>query len=231
MSRTAASDGDERRPRRTYKAEAAAHLRSQILSGALPPGSRIDQDAVSDALGISKLPVREALIQLESEGLIVNVAHRGAFVGLTSPEDILDSFEVYGLASGLAASRAVDRITPEQLARLESICDQMDASHDMAELQELNRQFHRLVSQVGGSGRLRAILRYLTSSLPANFYEFAPHWRETANREHREIFEAIRDRDKERADHAMAQHTWHGGEHAVEVLKQRGFWASVETPT
>ena len=90
--------------RERFAEEVASELRELILAGTLPSGSRIDQDAVAESHGMSRLPVREALIALEQEGLVVNTQRRGAYVAQFTPEDVLDQYEVYGLVAGIAAA-------------------------------------------------------------------------------------------------------------------------------
>lgn len=122
--------------------------------------------------------MREALIQLESEGLIESKTHRGSYVAMTSPNDVRDHYNIFGLVNGLAAERAAKTISAESLASLELTCEQMEASQDPVALQDLNVEYHRLVNREGGSRRMLAVLRYLTNSLPGRFYEFATGWDE-----------------------------------------------------
>jgi len=92
--------------RERFAEEVASELREMILAGRLGSGERIDQDAVAESHGMSRLPVREALIALEQEGLVVNTPRRGAYVAQLSPEDVQDQYEVYGLVAGIASARA-----------------------------------------------------------------------------------------------------------------------------
>jgi DNA-binding GntR family transcriptional regulator len=216
----------KRGARKTMKDEVATHLREQILSGGLLPGEKIVLESISAVMAVSKLPVREALIQLESEGLIETRAHRGSYVAMTTPGDVLDHYQIYGLACGMAASRAASNILKEQLDLLDQVCSAMECSHDMEYLQRLNIEFHRIVNHAGASGRLLAVLRYLASSLPGNFYEFAPEWSHDANLHHREIVKSLRDGDGAAAGKSMSEHTRLGGEFAVKILQDRGYWGA-----
>lgn len=212
----------------TLKEEVAAHIREQILSGKNLPGSKIDLDEVSALMGVSKLPVREALIQLESEGLIESRTHRGSYVAMTTPDDVRDHYHIYGLVCGLAATRAATTMSADELDKLESVCERMEASDDQAVLQDLNVEFHRLVNRAGSSRRLLAVLRYLAHSLPGRFYEFAEGWSHDANQHHREILGHLRARDGQAAGRAMSEHTRLGSEYAVKLLEERGFWGAPE---
>lgn len=220
-AKTAASS---RRPRATLKDEVAGYIRELILAGEILPGSKIDLDGISDVMGVSKLPVREALIQLESEGLIESRTHRGSYVAMITPDDVRDHYHIFGMISGLAVSRAAATMTDERIAELEGICEAMENTDDPTLQQALNIEFHRLVNREGSSGRLLAVLRYLASSLPGRFYEFVPAWGHDANVHHREIVDLLRSRDGEAAGRAMSEHVRSGSEFAVKTLEERGYW-------
>ena len=91
------------------KDEAASYIRAAITSGDLPARSRIDQDVVAQALGISRAPVREALIELTQKGFVDAILRRGAFVAELTPADIEDYYEVVASVFGLTTRRAVSR--------------------------------------------------------------------------------------------------------------------------
>ena len=216
------------RPRRNLKDEVAIYIREQIFSGAFKPGEKIDQDGIALELGVSKLPVREALIGLEAEGLVTNLARRGAFVADLTPEDVLDHYAIFGLLAGLAYERASERITEEELAGLEEITSRMEATDDLHEQEDLNARFHRMIHQIGGSRRLKSVLRMLVQSIPRGFYEFTPGWSDQAMRDHRAILKALKERDGEGAARAAQEHLAAGGEAAVAMLRATGFWNGQE---
>ena len=208
----------------SLKDEVAAYVREIILSGEILPGAKIDQDEISAILGVSKLPVREALIQVESEGLVQTKMHRGAFVAQITPDDVRDHYHIYGLVCGLAASRAALTLTDEQLDALEGIAEAMEQSRDAELLEQLNVDFHRHINRAGGSRRLLAVLRHLANSLPAHFFESTPGWEDLANKHHREILQRLRARDARGSGEAMVAHVRAGAEFAVGVLASRGYW-------
>lgn len=212
-----------RRP--NLKDEVAGHLRDLILSGRLRPGDKINQDGIAAQLGVSKLPVREALITLETEGLVENVARRGAFVAQLTPDDVLDHYAIYGLLSGLAAQRAAANLSEDALDRLAAIIDRMEASEDAKEQEELNFRFHQTINKAGGSRRLISVLRLLSSNLPTRFFEFTTDWPDRAHTDHRQILRALRSRDGDAAAAAMGEHLRGGGEYAARTLRSAGFWS------
>lgn len=210
--------------RRSLKDDVADYLRTEILSGVMKPGQKVDQDAVAAALDVSKLPVREALIALESEALIENIPRRGAFVASLTPEDVFDHYAIYGLISSLSAERAAERLSDKDLERLEEINKAMANANRAEENEQLNFEFHRIINQAGASRRLASVLRLFALDIPNRFFEFTPDWNERAVSEHREIIERLRARDGAGAAEAMSAHLRSGGEYAVRALQAAGFW-------
>ena len=204
--------------------EAARFIRDQILAGEVRPGQKIDQEAVASALGISRLPVREALIVLEADGLVENIPRRGAFVSRLAPSDIHDHYEAYGVLSGLAASRAATLMDGEALDRLQRIADRMSQTDDPREQDQLNYEFHREINRAGQSRRLVAVLRTLSASMPTHFFEFNSEFRPQAEKEHQEILDALRARDGRVAADGVASHFRNVGNQAVTTLRATGYW-------
>ena len=204
---------------------AASYVRQEIFSGMLKPGQKIDQDGVATLLGVSKLPVREALISLEHEGIVENIPRRGSFVAALTRVDILDHYQLIALASGLAARRAVEYLRPEDFDRLSAILDELEKTASPDRQDELNAAFHRSINLAGGSLRLRSALRLLTQTMPEHFYEFAVGWNENAKDEHRLVLAALRVRNGEAAEKAMVEHITSGGQYAVRRLDEVGFWS------
>jgi DNA-binding GntR family transcriptional regulator len=203
----------------------AIELRDMILSGRLGFGERIDQDAVADAHGMSRLPVREALIALEQEGLVVNTPRRGAYVAQLSAEDVLDQYEVYGLVAGLAAARAAERLTADEVADLRKAHVQFGKAKGGAAQQRSNEEFHRIINRAASS-RLRSMLGLLARSLPSHHYMFDSAWAALAAKHHAKVLVAIEHRDPPGARAAMTEHLVASGHQAVVALKKKGFWSA-----
>ena len=100
--------------------QVSEHIRRLIFDGGLHPGDRIPQDAIVAELGVSRIPVREALIEMARDGLVVNEPHIGAFVGEFDEQVLRDHFEIVGLLQAMAAERlmASDPDTLQQLRGL-----------------------------------------------------------------------------------------------------------------
>jgi DNA-binding GntR family transcriptional regulator len=212
------------RPRRNLAEDVADHIRDAILTGRLRPGERIDQDALAGELGVSRLPVREALIALDQEGLIHTLPRRGSYVQRLQPDDITDHYEIFGHVSGLAAARAATRLDEQGLAAVRAVHDAMAAATDPQEQERLNFEFHRLVNAAGASRRLTSVLRLLSRSLPMHYYEFVPGWSAAAQEQHGQILAALERGDPQAAQQAMQRHLADSAQHAVEVLRRLDFF-------
>lgn len=202
----------------------ADQLRQRILYGQLRAGARIDQDATAHELGVSKIPVREALVQLATEGLIDYFPRRGAFVAEVSTDDVIEHFAIYGALAGRAAARLASSHSDAQIDDMTAILASMDASSDPDELELLNFKFHRVIEIGGGSRRLTALLKSLKEGIPSGFYHANPRWKGVGHRDHKRILRAIRNADADTAATAMAEHLVHSGEFAIELLRSRGWW-------
>jgi DNA-binding GntR family transcriptional regulator len=209
---------------RGLKELAADEIRDRIFAGELRPGHKVEQDAIASDLGISKLPVREALISLEAEGIVRNIPRRGAFVAALTPEDVRDHYQVYGLASSVAAERAATRMTDADLEYLRVAHAAMTEERDPERQAELNFDFHRQINVAGGSRRLLSVLEVLSRGIPTRFYETHPGWSTVAHADHTLILRALEEKDGAAAATAMASHLREGGEYAIRVLKESGFW-------
>ncbi|GEM29602.1 putative GntR transcriptional regulatory protein [Nocardia neocaledoniensis NBRC 108232] len=210
-------------PPTSLKTTAVQEIRRRIFAGELRPGDKIDQDEIADALGISKLPVREALIALELESIVDMPPRRGAFVAPMTRDDVRDHYWLLGVVSGLAAARAAERIAASSLDALGRILDRM-VTASSRDRETLNFEFHRMINRASGSRRLLTELKVLGSAGPHGFYETHDDWSETADRDHREILAALRVRDADTARTVTEKHFLHGGDRAVHMLETRGFW-------
>ena len=216
----------ELRPRRrpNLADEVAAHIRDAILSGRLKPGQRIDQDAIADELGVSRLPVREALISLDREVMVHTIPRKGSYVSRIDRDDIADHYQIFGQVAGLAAARAVARLDEDGLMQLIDLHERMAAADSLQEQQRLNHEFHRTINLAAGSQRMSSMLQLLARSLPMPYVDFPPEWLDEANRQHKDILDAFRRRDTLAAQRAMEQHINASARHAIEVLERLDFF-------
>src|ERR1700682_3154662 len=122
----------EGRDRLVQNASVAATelIREAILEGRLEPGARLKEEELARELGISRTPVREALLMLQAEGLIETVPNRGAVVRTHDADDLIDLYQLRALLEGYAARQAAARVSDEELDLLRESCDRFDAIAD-----------------------------------------------------------------------------------------------------
>ena len=139
-------------------------LRDRILSGAIPPGERLVESRLSEELGVSRMPVREALRQLASEGLVTIEPRLGASVTSFSPEQVRELVEVRATLEGLNAKLAAQRHDARQIAEMEKILEEgarLAAVGDPATLMQMNQRFHDALGSIAANSVLQEIMRSL----------------------------------------------------------------------
>jgi DNA-binding GntR family transcriptional regulator len=211
-------------PRRSSGDEAALHIRRMIFDGELRPGERVPQDEVAAALGISRIPVREALIALEREGWVTIELHRGAFINALDEGTVRDNYELFGVTYGFAARRALDRGVGELLPRLKEIQTGLDATDDPAEFTTLAFAFHAAVVDAAQSPRLRVVLRAMSALVPGDFFVAVPDAVAGQRRGLTAIHRALKRGDAEAAADEYLKTMRRVGEHVVAVFRARGLF-------
>jgi DNA-binding GntR family transcriptional regulator len=195
--------------RRTAHQSVRDSLRRAILGGVLSGGTRLVQADVAAQLKVSTTPVREALRDLAAEGLIQFDPHRGAIVHELNLNELVEVYEIRKVLESLAIRKATQRITAEQLAAAAALQDKMDGEHDSGAWVEYNWQFHSLLERAANSLRLASMVKTVQDAAAiyvGHSLKVEPQRMATGNREHREILEAMRRRDADRAVALLVQH-------------------------
>ena len=199
-------------------------LRDDIIRGDLVPGQHLRLEEIAARFDVSTMPVREALRDLEAEGLVTIFPHRSAVVAQLSADDLQDIYDIRATLEEMATRLAVPLVTKATLTELTSLVEQMD-SHlgDVVALVKLNHQFH--LTLYAASGRkhlceLNRILRYRTQHyLHAFIVELGRM--PQAQVEHRAILEACKRGDAEQAGTIMHDHVAQVGHAIIEYIRQR----------
>jgi DNA-binding GntR family transcriptional regulator len=213
-------------PRRSSGEQTALYIRRLIFDGTLRQGDRVPQDEIARALGVSRIPVREALLSLEREGWVTIKPHRGAFIGALDEAVVRDHNALYGLVYGFAARRATERSTPTMVARLREITAELGQRDDPAEVARLNHEFDKMIMDAASSPRLRAVARAMVGIVPGNFFELIPGAIEVERAGSRAILAAVRAKDSERAAQAYARKLDQQGALVAEMFKARGLFSA-----
>ncbi|GAA1394225.1 GntR family transcriptional regulator [Pseudonocardia kongjuensis] len=183
---------------RTAHRDVTERLRDAIVSGVLPAGSRLVQAELAATLEVSVTPVREALRELESQGLVDFDPFRGATVHQVSLAELDEVYEIRRTLIPIAARERVRTITDEEIEEAEAIASAMSLRSDSTRWVEDNRRLHRLLDGTSGQVHLRAIMRRLAdiSSLYVGLSVTTdPTRRRRAREDHKELIRAYRKRD------------------------------------
>mgnify|MGYP004465655949 FL=1 len=186
-------------------------IRENILSGKYQKDEELKEKTIGEELGVSRTPVREALRQLELEGLVTIVPNKGAYVVGISQKDIKDIYEIRCRLEGLCARWAAETITKEQLDELEEnifLSDFHAAKGNAEQLVELDNKFHEVLYTASNSRELRHVL--------SDFHHYVQRVRMItladstravdSNNEHRKIVEALKKHDADLAEKLANQH-------------------------
>lgn len=207
------------RGRRTIQEIVAEALRDAIVTGRLKAGERLHQDGIASKLGVSRMPVREALRQLESEGLVVFTPHRRVSVAELSADELREIYEIRTALEVLALDLALPRLSPQDLARLAALLDQMDRVVDPGRWLVLNRTFHGILYHSSGRSHLCALIDSLRDNVERylHIYVSGVEHRAQAQAEHRKILRACRRRRGAEAKKALRRHL-HGTVERLEAF-------------
>lgn len=191
-------------------ARVADELRSAILRGMYPPGTRLRQEELANQYGASRVPVREALRILESDGLVTTVANAGAWIARLSLDECVELYQVRERIEPLLLRYSMPHLLSEQVDRLATLAEEMAAVHDVERFLELDREFH-LGSYAGASTTfLGQTVERLWNTTQHYRRAFTQLLNEDSHRilhdEHHMLVVAIRDGDSTEAERVLLGH-------------------------
>ena len=201
----------------------ARAIRRDILAGRLQENQPLRQDKLAEQLGVSKVPVREALIQLKAEGLVTFLPNRGAVVSLLSPREVDEIFTMRAALETTALKRAVERLTRADLIRAQGALEIMDQEADPAQWSELNWEFHATLYQAAGMPRLLETI----GQLNANVGRYLVIYLDSLGRQglsqeqHWSMLRACRVRNSHQAVRILTEHIEQAARRLVSFLEQR----------
>jgi DNA-binding GntR family transcriptional regulator len=200
-------------------------LRERILDSQYAPGQSLSIDGLARELGVSKIPIREAIKQLEAEHLVEVVLHVGARVASISLADAENLYPIRHALNELATRLAVPRITDAEIDRLDRLQAQMDAAlaaGELARIEPLNRELHQAIAEASGNPPLAELFRDLMARC-SGFRAGVPADRRrvvAAMREHRAILKTMRARDFEACLAISHEHSVATADHVIERLRE-----------
>ncbi|WP_307789410.1 GntR family transcriptional regulator [Mycolicibacterium baixiangningiae] len=207
--------------------EVAAHLRAEIMTGALRPGTFIRLDETAAQLGVSITPVREALRTLRGEGMVKLEPHRGHVVVPMTRGDIEDIFWLQASIAEKLAASATEQITELQIEELERLNDALLAAvelHDPEEVAFAEFAFHRAFNHASGRIKLAWFLLHVARYLPPLMYATDPSWGTEAVASHRELIAALRRRDADTVVRLTTGQFTDGAQRLITRLEKIGLW-------
>ncbi len=201
----------------------ASFLKQDIISGRLSAGERIYAEEVAEQMGVSRIPVREALIGMDRDGWLRTEPNRGGiFVCGFRSDDILDHYELRGAVFGLVARRAANTSSSKDLAALQQQYRQLRRTPDNDAFGSANDQLLRLLNDVGASPRLRAALRITPSMVGDDFFAIVVGARPIQQSGLALVLKAIADRDGDAASEAMTELHRRQGIALIATFETRG---------
>jgi DNA-binding GntR family transcriptional regulator len=197
--------------RRSFSEHIAIWLRDAIRSGELADGAELNQIALADQFGVSRVPVREAMRQLQAEGWIDAKRHQRAVVRGISRERILEILELRAVLETFLIEKAIATITDVEVARLTALCDEMDATADHQHWLELNQTFHSGLYASANSVTATELLEGLSAQVERYVRSHGEHISREgeADAEHRAILAAAGRRDVSEAQRLVQLHIGH----------------------
>jgi DNA-binding GntR family transcriptional regulator len=216
----------EQATRKQLRNVVAERMRKAILDGYYKPGEWLRQERIAQELGVSQMPVREALKELEAEGLIEHVPYRGARVSKFSAEDVWDLYTHRAFLEGRAANFAAKNITPEEIANLKQLQKDMEANlapESVMAYRSINRNFHEAVVFASRHEYLIRALSQLWVVFPSmmiiNFSATAaqpiPERDQRDIEEHHRIIDTLEKRKSELAEEYVREHILSAGQQLI----------------
>ena len=201
-------------------------LREAILKGEFTPGERLMELQLASKLGVSRTPIREAIRMLEQEGLAVTVPRRGAEVARMTEKDMEDVLQIRAALDELAVQLATEQITDEQFDALEQARQNFEnslKSDDVKEIAQADVAFHDAIYNATGNAKLVSMLNNLREQMYRYRVEYLKD--ETIYprllKEHKDIAESLRRKDKSRASETMREHVKNQAEAVKDMIRQQ----------
>lgn len=198
----------------TLREKIVETIRSAIVNGQLPAGTRVAEPDLADRFGISRTPIREAFRQLESEGFITVIPRKGAVVASFSAKDVSDFYDLKALLEGYAARCAAKVLTEKDLSKMEAVNRQIEAAaakKDLRKVLVLHNEFHDIFLKACGNEKLHSIIQGMVMQFQRFRLVLAmPGKIEGSVRQHQEIVEAFRKKDGSMAETLVQKNALYG---------------------
>lgn len=197
-------------------------VRESILSGVFAPGQHLRQDQLADAIGVSRIPVRSALLQLETEGLIKFHPYRGAVVNSLSVDEMRENYEIRTVLETHALRKAMASMTPERLSHLESLARQLNEVDSPEEFLVRRTEFYRELYDGARAPQLVALIEKLRTDAGRYWLQRKVGYvNRPGERDHLQVLEHIKRGDEEGAVRSLEAHLRRICEQLVKLMEQQ----------
>lgn len=176
-----------------------SHILHLLLTGKLRTGDRVDRNEIALGLGVSRVPIQEALVQLEHDGIVSTRYHRGAFVERFDEATVLEHHELDGLLNGIASARAATSPTPRILGQLDRLVRSLRSAKDSRAFIDTAAEYRRTVNDEYAGPRLHATIRASQNLIPRMFWTTFQSGRDEMLPSYEDETAAIQRRDPEAA--------------------------------
>jgi DNA-binding GntR family transcriptional regulator len=184
-------------------------LRNSLEEGIFLPGEEIKEKDISTALGVSRMPIRQALIILENEGFLYRIPRRGFFLKQVDRDELEEIYAMRSALEQIAVRRAIERCTDEDFETIEAFLNTIAMPLNTAVFLGNNRRFHEMLCAPSGWHRLLCQIRTLRRNLATHIAYLGEYPKERireSHMEHRQIFEAYKRKDIDCTLHLVAEH-------------------------
>lgn len=213
--------------RQSLASAVATKLREKIIRGELHEGEQLRQDAIAAEFQVSRIPVREALRQLEAEGLITIVANRGAVVSALSPDEIQEMFEIRAVLECYVLRQAIPNLKDEDFQKAEEVLKDyegvVEADSDVSSWGQWNWQFHSTLYSKANRPVLMSLLRTLNNNCDryTRLHLLFTRDLHRAGRAHRMLLDACKTRNADLACDTLWRHIVEAGEYLKDFIQKR----------
>jgi DNA-binding GntR family transcriptional regulator len=181
-------------------------LREALISGAFSPGERLRQEALATAIGVSRLPVRAALVRLEAEGLVEFHPRRGYVVQSLTHSEITEIYELRGLLESYALRKSMSTMTPERVARLRELAAELDVEEEGDLFLDKRIAFYRELYDADNAPRTTELIEGLRSSVGRYLLGWRVSHHGAGHATHGELVEHVANGDVDQAERWLRQH-------------------------
>ena len=196
-------------------------LKTAMITGKLAPGERLSEEKLAASLKVSRIPLREALRRLETEGYVTFLPNHEVAVSKPTMEELEDYYAIASVLEGLAARLAVERAQPEELSRLRELHQLLREAYqerDLGRYFEANSNFHHFIAEIAGNERLYRLIDQMRREIKKTriFSLHLPQRLDYSMREHDQILDAFLKKNPELAEATIVRHL----KNQMEALKK-----------